>query len=115
MHNSQHFHILLFHSETFHFLTICEFHLKQQKGRSSLTSFLSMENTVILCYIIHSEGFMLAAATEKKRLQDWSSYAGKKKFIDAGSKNNIALSKTASGTLQCSVIDPFGICFTMLC
>lgn len=37
------------------------------------------------------------------------------KFIDAGSKNNIALSKTANGTLQCSVIDPFGICFTMLC
>lgn len=37
------------------------------------------------------------------------------KFINAGSKTNIPLEQSEHRLLQCSVIDPYGICWTMFC
>lgn len=37
------------------------------------------------------------------------------KFINAGSKTNIPLDQSEQGLLRCSVIDPYGICWTMFC
>lgn len=37
------------------------------------------------------------------------------KFINAGSKTNIPLDQSVQGGLRCSVIDPYGICWTMFC
>lgn len=37
------------------------------------------------------------------------------KFINAGSKTNIPLEQSEQGQLRCSVIDPYGICWTMFC
>lgn len=37
------------------------------------------------------------------------------KFINAGSKTNIPLDQSGQGLLRCSVIDPYGICWTMFC
>lgn len=37
-----------------------------------------------------------------------------KKFTEAGSKNNIPLEQSEQG-LRCSLIDPYGICWTMVC
>lgn len=36
------------------------------------------------------------------------------KFTEAGSKNNIPLEQSEQG-LRCSLIDPYGICWTMVC
>ncbi len=36
-------------------------------------------------------------------------------FINAGSKTNIPLAQTEQGELRCSLIDPYGICWTMFC
>lgn len=37
------------------------------------------------------------------------------KFINVGSKTNIPLEQSRQKQLRCSVIDPYGICWTMFC